>query len=331
MTSGGIMPCNASFNPSAFTAAPNCDSQSATPCSFSTRFRFFAMLSPISTMTMLTLSLIVDMSPGMVLLMASMPPWNLDCMPIKSALIPVVLSIAPCSAIFMAVGISFPMASARNFHAGTPASASCIISSADTFPLACIWPIALVKRLMPSSPMPSMAAASPIAASIGMMSCDAKPKANNFFDAVKSPGSSKGVSAAKVARSASIFSAALASPSSVVNALRLASMSPASLMLATPKAARAAVAAARPVAMLSDAAIASEPSPLRSARLVLSHFFKKSLLSPPIKIVIEAFPAIVSPHFRQQVFYCRLGFILRYFLFFFWLTAKQHIHRNRLF
>ena len=61
----------------------------------------------------------------------------------------------------------------------------------------------------------------------------------------------------------------------------------------------ATAAAAKPVAMDSDKAMASEPRPFRSARFVLSHFFRKSELSPPIKMVIEAFPGMSSPHFRQ--------------------------------
>ena len=257
------------------------------------------ILSPISRMTAATLSLMVENRPGISCDSPAMPPLKRFCIPIRMALMPVVLSIAPDSASFIAVGISLPMASARNFQAGTPDSASWRISSPETLPLACIWPIARVMRSMPSWPMPSIAAASPIAAMMGMMSRAAKPYARSFFDAVTRPGSSNGVSAAKRAKSPRNFSACWLSPSRVAKARLFACISPAIFTLAMPNAPMAAAAAAKPVAIDWDRAIASVPSPFRSARLVLSHFFRKSELSPPMKIVMDACPAICSPHFRQ--------------------------------
>ncbi|CQR74963.1 hypothetical protein SpAn4DRAFT_4327 [Sporomusa ovata] len=273
------------------------------------------ILSPISRMTEETLSLMVEKSPGIFCDKPSIPPLKRFCMPISTALMPVVLLMAPCSAIFIAVGMSIPMASARNFQAGTPASASWSISSPETLPLACICPIASVIRSMPSCPIPSIAAASPMAAIMGMMSCAAKPNANNFLDELTRPGSWNGVSAANFAKLLRNFSACPLSPIKVVKAFLLACISPAILMLARPKTPIAAAAAAKPETMFSDISMASEPRPLRIARFVLSHFFRKSELSPPMIIVIAAFPAMVSPHFRYQFgFHLFRCFVSAFFL-----------------
>jgi hypothetical protein len=56
---------------------------------------------------------------------------------------------------FIASGTDTPILSASICHAGIPASVSCIISSADAFPFAWIWPSAVVTRSIVSALPPS--------------------------------------------------------------------------------------------------------------------------------------------------------------------------------
>jgi len=134
------------------------------------------------------------------------------------------LAILPSLDSFMTSATDLFMACARISQAGTPASVSCRISSPETFVLARICPRARISRLIPSVPRPRALAALPTSVIRGMTSLAENPMASRRREAVSIPGKSKGVSRAKVFRSASIPWAACAEPSIVVQAIWLCSM-----------------------------------------------------------------------------------------------------------
>ena len=144
----------------------------------------------------------------------------------------------------MASGMVIPRLSEINFQAGIPASASCRISSADTLPLAAIWPMASVIRSMPSACMPRPAAASPTAVMTGMICSAENPIARSLREPFVTDSRSNGVTCAKSCRSLSIVFACSALPSIVVNAISSCSIFPAALTAPNPMAAVAVAIAA---------------------------------------------------------------------------------------
>ena len=116
-----------------------------------------------------------DMRPSTVLDCSTIMPPKSSRMPEVMAEMPSEADTAPSDTFSMAPAVSVPMALARYSHAGIPASVSCSISSALTFPRVCIWPRARVTDSMPAWPVPSAAVASPTSVSIGMISSAEKP------------------------------------------------------------------------------------------------------------------------------------------------------------
>ncbi|MBT9156781.1 MAG: hypothetical protein DDT37_01771 [Firmicutes bacterium] len=115
-------------------------------CACSLIFRASFIVTPIEIAARLTLSRIVDHMPIRVFDCASIAPSNLPPIPARRAFTPVIPSIAPCSASFIASGMLTPISFASISHTGMPSSANCIISSAETLPLARIWPSARTTR-----------------------------------------------------------------------------------------------------------------------------------------------------------------------------------------
>ena len=176
-----------------------------------------------------------------------------------------------------------------------PVSFIWFISSALTLAFACICPMAVVRRLIPSSPIPSAAALSPIAVKIGITCCALNPNASKRLEAFKSPGSSNGVAAAKRSNSAKKSFAKSALFKSVVKAFSVCSICAALRTATAPNPAKAALKPATPAIMFSLISMALPPSFWRIVFCTLAISFCKPFVLAPISTCKLATVAIFNP------------------------------------